>query len=139
MILRFKRGRIVFETLWMNWNEDLILPAQSNPLLISILLSFRLQMELAMNQVRLWSITNMEYSYDCFCFENKMYSSKYIVLIFPFIPTVYSRLVSWQKFNVVGAHNYPSERYGQSRHSIRSSFQFIHKIWNTMRDSPFCI
>ena len=91
--------RIVFQILWINWNEGLILRTQSHPLLISILISFRLQKKLAMNQVRLWSMTNMECSFDCSCFRNKRCSSKYIVLIFPFIP-VYSCLVSRQKWNL---------------------------------------
>ena len=53
-----------------------------------------------MNQVRLWSITNMGYSHDSFCFGNKKCSFKYIVLVFPYMPTIYSRLVSWEKFNL---------------------------------------
>ena len=42
----------------------------------------------------------MRCSYDCFCFGNKKYSSKYIVFIFQFIPTVYSYLVFWEKCNL---------------------------------------
>ena len=91
---------MVFPILWINWNERLILPTQFHPLLISIFISFRLQMESAMNQIRLWSMTNMGCSHDCLCFGSKKCSSKYVVFIFPFIPTVYSCLVSWQKCNL---------------------------------------
>ena len=45
-------------------------------------------MESVMNQVRLWNTSNMECSYDCFCFENKkcslniLYSFSKLYLLF---------------------------------------------------------
>ena len=89
-IFQIQKGEahIVFQILWINWNEDLIH------------ISFMLSMESAISHEGLWSITNMECSYDCFYFGNRKCSSKYIALIFLFIPTVYSRLVFWQKCNL---------------------------------------
>ena len=58
-------------------NEDLILSAQSYPLLISILLLFILPMEPVMSQARLWSINNTECSCDFFCFGNKVFFQIY--------------------------------------------------------------